>query len=213
MKKGTLIFTIVLAALTIGASVSFAIDPTTQRSDGIKKEIINIERQQDEVIVQVGSSSITKKQFLKFKTYQKIDGQSHSDEELMKQMITDQLMQDFAKEKNINVTLEEGKQEANKMRTLLENQPADIQKIQAQLISSMGVSEDEYWSKIAPVEYQKQLVVQKITESFIKDATLQYLENDPSAYGEQLKEFRQKLYDSSQNKVKMLISIDSISKE
>lgn len=58
------------------------------------------------------------------------------------------------------MTLEDGKEEAEKIRGILEQQPQNVRDVHKKLLQSMDMNEEEYWNEYAPGEYQKILSVQ-----------------------------------------------------
>ncbi|MEK3733368.1 MULTISPECIES: hypothetical protein [Paenibacillus] len=188
---------LLIGALTFGVISSSAIDPLASDLSRIKSNTDRNEKVEKKVLVQVGPKEITNTDVLNYKELNSIS-QSVSnvtDSDILKHMIKEELFLQLAEQEGVSATLEEGRQEANKMRDLLSEQPKEVQDTHKMLIEASGVTEEEHWEKIAPGQYQKILSSQNLAEKIWNEhASAQKEPADPATV---LQEFKDQLLQSS----------------
>ncbi|WP_422656959.1 hypothetical protein ACK8P5_14345 [Paenibacillus sp. EC2-1] len=183
---------LLIGAVTLGVLSSSAKDTLTSQPT----RNIEVNKQSEEkVLVQVGSNTITNIQLLNYKEYNSISPATLTDSEILKHMIKEELFLQLADKEGVSASLEEGRQEAVRMKQLLSEQPQEVQDTHNKLIDTMGVTEKEYWEKIAPPEYQKLLSKQNVAAKIQQD--IQSAQKDKSDVPPSLNEFKEQLYQSS----------------
>ncbi|UHA75614.1 hypothetical protein [Paenibacillus sp. 481] len=206
MKKRILLVVSSIAALSILiGSFAGATDPLTTVSSQVNVEIRAINSNQPIDLVKIGDVLITNNDLQSLKAYKKLEEKPvPSDSELLKEIIIDELYLLKAKEEGVYVSLEDGKREAERLRAVLNAQPSNVQEVQKKILIAMGKSDDEYWSDFAPVEYQKLLSRQNLTnklmETNVLDESLQYED-----FSKKLQEYKNNMFNSEFNtKVQVL---------
>ncbi|MGG4034311.1 hypothetical protein ABEV74_11510 [Paenibacillus cisolokensis] len=206
-KKHIMIASVVIAgALTFGVLSTSAIDPFTSTTDDIKKELEENKGIEKKALVMVGETPITTIDLANYKSYKKVDNVKSSDEELLKELVIEELFLQLAKEKNVYATFEQGMAEAKKNRQILESQSQQVQDVQQKFIELTGLTEEQYWTDLAPKEYQKLISMQNLVKKLVEVGELKQSE-DPNEFGKELREYKEKLFKAQLNKkVKVLDS-------
>lgn len=187
---------VLAGAVTFGVLSSSAKDPLTLQPDKVLQQVDDVNTgSRGKALVQVGTHSITDIQLLKYKENSSNSPATLTDSEILKHMIKEELFLQLADKEGVSASLEEGKQEAIRMRELLSEQPQEVQDTHKKLITTLGVTEEKYWEKIAPPEYQKLLSKQNLAAKIQED--IQSAQKDTSNVPPSLNEFKEQLYQSS----------------
>lgn len=206
-SKKSMIALLLFMAITLSLSLSAnAGDPISSKITEVQDRVADISNIDEQILAQVGDSAITNIDVLKYQAYSEIqidtvalNGVSSSipsEDDILKELLTEELFLQLAKERGVDATLEEGRKEAQKNREILEAQPQQIRDIQEKLIKGIGVSEEEYWTEIAPEEYQKFISAQNLTTLLVEEGALKFNEADVNAFATELKEFKRDLYEN-----------------
>ncbi|ALS29039.1 hypothetical protein IJ21_36510 [Paenibacillus sp. 32O-W] len=140
-KKHMTIASVAIAgALTAGVLSTFAIAPLASTTNEIKEERKANLALEQKVLVLVGETAITNVDLANYKSYRKIDNVDAADEELLKELITEQLLLRLAKEKKVYATWDQGMAEAKKNREILESQSQEVQDVQHKFIELTGLT-------------------------------------------------------------------------
>lgn len=200
-KKMMVVLGIVLTgALTVGVISSFANDSLTSQLNKIKVNTeINNQGVEEEVLVKVGSNKITNIEFLNYKEYNSISPSKLTDSEILEHMIKEELFLQLAEKEGVSATLEEGRQETQKNREILREQPKEVQDTHKKFMDASGFTEEEYWEKIAPPMYQDMLSKQNIADKILKGEASSQKDTsvDDKDVVLNLKEFKQQLFEKS----------------
>lgn len=196
MKVVMAVSLILAGVVTFGVLSSSAKVPLTSQPDKIIQQVDDVNTGSGgKVLVQVGSHPITDSQLLQYKENSSNSPATLTDSEILKHMIKEELFLQLADTEGVSASLEEGRQEAVRMKQLLSEQPQEVQDTHNKLIDTMGVTEKEYWEKIAPPEYQKLLSKQNVAAKIQQD--IQSAQKDKSDVPPSLNEFKEQLYQSS----------------
>lgn len=195
--KGLVAAGLVLAGVvTVGVLSSSAKNPLTSQPDQVIQNVNGVNKQsEDKVLVRIGSNTITNIQLLNYKENSSISPSTLTDSEILKNMIKEELFLQLADKEGVSATIEEGRQEAIRMREILSEQPQEVQNTHKKLMDTMRVTEDEHWEEIAPTEYQKVLSKQNLWDKIQGDKKSDQKETSDEPLS--LQEFKEKLYQSS----------------
>lgn len=215
-KKFSFVLSLTITGiLTVGAVSVFANDPLTSQVKTIQKETNVNNNAEHKILLQVGSEKITNTELANYKAYKSIESNpTLDDQQLLEEMATEKLYLLLAEKQGVAATLADGKKEAEKNRGILEQQPQEVQDTQKKLIESMGMSEDQYWNKYAPAEYQKILSEQNLTQQLIRENKININQDSISTsqkslnVAQELKEYKHELFESalSNNEIKVVDS-------
>lgn len=187
---------ILAGAVTFGVLSSSAKDPLTSHPDQMIQQADDLNKgSRDKVLVRVGSHPITDIQLLNYKENSSNSPAKLTDAEILKHMIKEELFLQLANKEGVSATLEEGRQEAIRMRELLREQPQEVQNTHKKLMDTMGVTEEKYWEEMGPPEYQKLLSKQNLAAKIQQD--IQSAQKDTSDVPLSLNAFKEQLYQSS----------------
>ncbi|MVO99659.1 hypothetical protein [Paenibacillus lutrae] len=196
--------TLVLAACAAAGSIAYDGLKSKPFLSGLKTQLAPSKKETSDPLVQVGDYTISKVDLENYKAIKKsaasMFGQQltdHIDENLLlKEIVMEKVILAEAKKQQVTVSLEEGKQEAERLKQLLSQQPADVQAVQKQLIDTYGVSEEKYWNEIAPKQYQELLINQKLIKKWIENKILTQLTdtNQQETFSQTLEAHKEKLY-------------------
>ncbi|GIP45101.1 hypothetical protein J45TS6_35600 [Paenibacillus sp. J45TS6] len=180
---------------TFGALSSSAIDPLTSDLNRIKINTEINNKAEEKVLVQVGNQEITNTDVLNYKEYNRTSQSNFTDSEVLEHMIKEELFLQLAEKEGVSATLDEGRQEAKKMKDLLSQQPIEVQETHKKFIAADGVTEDEHWKKVAPPLYQELLSKQNLAEKLLNDQVVLLKESSDIALV--LNQYKEQLYKSS----------------
>ncbi|WP_068774167.1 hypothetical protein [Paenibacillus sp. FJAT-26967] len=196
--------TLVLAACAAAGSIAYGGVKPDPVLSGLKTQLAHNKKETSGPLVQVGDYTISKLDLENYKAIKKsaasMSGQQLTDgideNLLLKEIIIEKIILVEAKKQQITVSLEEGKQEAERLKQLLSQQPADVQALQKQFIDTYGVSEEKYWNEIAPKQYQELLINQKLIKKWIDNKTLPQITdaNQQETFSQALETHKEKLY-------------------
>ncbi|BBI30776.1 hypothetical protein [Cohnella abietis] len=215
MKKRLLIGTLAVVIVAVGAIMmsASASDTTFQTFKELRETLARNKKIEDITIVQVGSYSITKKNLEDYRAQiqnqNSISGISTSiaDKDLLKKLITDQLLIQKADELNVSASLEDGKKQAAENRDFLKTQPNDAQEFQRKIIESLELTEDQYWNDYVPAQYQKLKTISNAIDKLVE--LKQIPDNDnPNIYGQNILEFKEIIYNQAIEQKIVITSTD-----
>lgn len=176
----------------------------------LKNTLDHINKQENHDIARVGSETITNKEFNVFKAYKetnlKLNGlnSKFNESELLKEFIINKLIIKKAKEENVFVSLNEAKKHAQEMRKLLEESgDKKAQQFQQKMIALTGLSEDEYWTQYAPLQYQDHLSEMNLINKLIKEGVLPDTENNDE-FLKAYEKYREGLYHAEKKNISIL---------
>lgn len=188
-SKVTISLLTLIACLAIVTASIFASNPDSAKSS---------------VLVRIGGSEITSKDLEKYKTFRSMGENLVLDNsKLLEELITEKLYVQLAEEQGVAAPLTKGKQEAEKYRKILEQQPQKIKNVQKKLIEVMGITEEDYWNIYAPAEYQKFQSMQNLTQHLINSNKLDISSPD---FAKQLADYKHELFQSAlhENKIEVI---------
>ncbi|KKO54935.1 hypothetical protein [Paenibacillus sp. DMB20] len=124
----SLVLTGVLSAVVMSSS---ATEPPALQEEIIQEQHSADSRMKPRVMAQVGSTAITSKELEDYKAYKSFEATpAQTDLLLLEELIQEELFLQLAKEKGVYATLDEGKEEALRLREILKKQPKPIQETQ-----------------------------------------------------------------------------------
>lgn len=194
MKNKKLIFSVLIISTIVISSTGIMIanDPF----HNIKLKIEENNRLTEASIAEVGGVIITNTDIENYKAFASANTNAvMTDSDILKELIIEELLLQKAKQENVYVSIEDGIEEANKLRDLLKQQPPLIQETHDRLMETMGVSEVEYWNNIAPKEYQKILSIQNLLDLIIIEK--QTDSSNPNLINQLVKDYRESLYQTA----------------
>lgn len=210
-SKITFVISVICVAATVSAISAFAGDNYDESFSALKTKLTQNKAYDDEIIVQVGNDTISRKTLEDFRAHKEAEKKlsnnpsiSLKDGDLLEELITEKLLLQKANELNVGATLEDAKREALRVQEILAMQPQDAKDMQARIIKLTGLSEEKYWSEYAPIQYQIQLSLENLLTKLIHDGILPS-GKDPNELGRKNLEYRKDLYKTSLgNKVKIV---------
>ncbi|MGG5254260.1 hypothetical protein ACQYAD_12270 [Neobacillus sp. SM06] len=173
---------IITAALVAGLGISavFYASSTTKADQTASQNAFSNLVQEHQI-----TKSKDKKPFVKInnKTYENTDFLAYkesknviqrnnsqpvlSDEEIKGEFIKESVLEQEADKQNFNVSSDEAKAFADKMKqAVAEAKDPQTQQFLKDYTSSLGITEDEYWSQYATPAYQKALKIGKLKQNF-----------------------------------------------
>ncbi|WP_139489920.1 hypothetical protein [Brevibacillus dissolubilis] len=208
MKR--LLILIGLAAIAVAiAFPSFATEQKTEIIRDVKAGLNLPEQQENPVILQIGSETVTQKEFQTFKEYlianQKLTKSSATvtDEYVLKEYICDLLLYEKAEESGVVVDFAEAQQYAKEMRALIEKSDDETKRIQDKVIDATGLDTETYWNTYAPKMYQQQLSIEKLITQLSEQGMLA-TGSDPNTLKKAYEAYREELYRAAKPTIQIL---------
>lgn len=199
MMKKKILSICLLAGLTCTVALpSFAESSDAEIFTQLKETIKAI--QSEKQVQKTEKLSSNEGEFQTFKAYKKAiqslnKETQQTEEKLREEFETEKVFEEEAK-KQFTVSLDEARNYASEMREILDSSGDDKAKeIQKRLIEAEGVDEETYWNEVAPKEYQKVLLSNKLTKKLIEEGlvenpreteNIEKFSNDLNAYKEKL---------------------------
>jgi hypothetical protein len=211
--------TVIASAIVITATVSlFAIVSPSKANDiystpfsNLKQTLKQNKQFEKQNIVLVNDEAISKNQLEDYKSYKKSQKEINNDASitlddstLLKELITEKLLLQEAKSKNVEASIEVGKHEAEKMIEFLKTQPQNVQDFQKNVIDVLGISEEQYWNEYAPKQYQDLESLKNLSDKLSAEGILPN-GKDFNDFGKKYNEYKKNLYNMEiGKKVKVL---------
>lgn|GEM_PF-1455512 len=212
MKKLVISLSAVVLACSAWVFYSFATEEKSDIFRSLSAELKEIQATKDRYIAQVEHIGITSGEFQTYKAYMRANQQLNnrkdelSDSELLKDLIIEKLLLLEAEKQGVAVSLEQARAYSDEMRHILESTADEKAKaFQQQVIALTGLREDEYWEKHAPEAYKSQLSIEHLLNKLVQDGVLPNASGDPESFQTAWKSYKDKLYESRSEQVKIFI--------
>jgi len=199
-----------LFGVCIFASVTWSFVPVSAYSEKIdvfKKlnlKLVKTDSMPDKIKVRVRDAVLTTRQFERYKAFRQSEAELKSetpptDEMLLEEWITEELLYQQAMKENVGVSLDEAMKEVQKAKAFLESLPPDseIRRFHRQVLEAMGVSEEQYWNEIMPSEYRKMMSISRLYDELVKRGQLRPPSGDSNEWAEQIRRYRHQRYQES----------------
>lgn len=195
MRKIFFACIIFLGGFFIISVPSGAENPMDSTVYAVKEKLEQSKKIPNRIIAQVGEKTITNHDVSKYQIYNSISGEHLSEDEVLDRLVKEELYLQLAYEKGVAASLEEGRKMAHTNRQILYSQDPKTIEIHHKLLDLMGITEDDYWNELSPVEYQKFISMENLMNLLLEEGLLKQDPQDPNSIGREILRFQQELYE------------------
>ncbi|MFF2886801.1 SurA N-terminal domain-containing protein [Paenibacillus sp. NPDC057967] len=125
-----------------------------------------------------------------------VEPEARTDEELLDQILTDELLYSYAKKKGVSIPEEELRQFIDEQKAMLEDtDQVEMAALMQERIRLTGMDEESFWQDKATVDgYRYFITIGKLTELLVKEDIIQ---------GGKFAEFQKKLLQDNKSSIKV----------